>query len=66
MDDASSVGCLQSLGDLPRHCQGFVNWHWASSETMGKGLSLHEFQDQETRTVGFFEPVDGGDVWMAQ
>src|SRR5262245_15344552 len=66
MDDALIVRGFEGLNDLPGNRERVVNGNRAVKKTFFERLSFHELEHERADAVGFFEAVDGGDVWMIE
>jgi hypothetical protein len=66
VDDALLMRGFEGLGDLLRDGQRFAEGDRSTRDALRQIVTLDEFHDQRTDTVGFFDAVDGSDVRMAQ
>ena len=66
MDDTFLVRRLQRVRDLMRNGQRVIERHRPTRQPLGEILAVHELHDQRADAVGFFEPVNVGDVRMVE
>jgi hypothetical protein len=66
MDDAFLVCSFHCFGDLAHDRHRLLERHRTSRDAVGKRGPFDELHHQRTRTVGFLEAVDCGDVRMVQ
>ena len=65
MDDAFGVGGLESRRNLHRQPKRLLDRE-RPAETLAERLAFDQFEHQEMRVAGLFEPMDPGDVRMTQ
>ena len=66
MDDAFLVRGLESIGDLLRGFERFIDRHRPAHETFGQRLAFDQLHHEEMAPLSFLEAVQGGNVGMAQ
>ena len=57
---------FERLRDLPRDRERSSIGKAAAREALGQRRSLDQLEDESAKSVGFFEAIDRGDVWMIQ
>jgi len=66
MDNPLRVGGLERLGDLLCYGECLNDRQRASCNAIGEGGTLDQFHDERCDTVAFLEPMDDGDIGMAE
>ena len=64
MHDATFVGGLEGLGDLPGDAEGLVDRQRPAPESIGEVLSLDQFHHQRAVPSGLLEAVHRGNGGM--
>jgi hypothetical protein len=62
MDDAFLVGGLESIGDLLRGFERFIDRHRPAQETFGQRLAFDQLHHEEMAPLSFLEAVEGA-IW---
>jgi hypothetical protein len=58
MDDAFLVGRFESLRDLSRNRERFIDGDLSSRDSAVQALAVHQFEHEELLTVGLVQTVD--------
>ena len=66
MDDASSVGSIQCVGDLDAKRQYLLDLQWLATDAMLQRHAIQKLHDDEGLPVLLTNFVDGADVGMVQ
>ena len=66
MNDAELVSGLESLRNLFRDRQRFVEWNGSASDPLGQILTLDQFDHERPYASAFLEAVNRRDVRMIQ
>ncbi len=66
MDDPLLVRCFESLGDLLRNGDGFIDGDRPLRDAVGERRPLDQLHHEGLHAVGVFEPMDLRDVGMIQ
>ena len=64
--DAFLVRGVESLSDLCKELDGFLERNRSPRETLGERLPFHELHDEKVCAVEFFETMDSRDARMVQ
>ncbi len=66
MDDPLLVSGFQRFGDLQGNGKSFLQRNRTPGDPLGEVFAFHQFHHQCSLTVGFLQPVDGGNVGVTE
>ena len=66
MNDPLLVRGFEGLGDLLRDGQGLIDRDRSLCDPIRERRSLDQFHHEGLHTVGVFQAVDRGDIWVVQ